>query len=158
MKTKMFVLLAIACGAFLLGSGVVLAAGTGFTATILAKGTIAKSSKMSAHRIEFSAPKNVRVITQQVDFAAGGSSGWHTHPGLVVVTVTIGSLRVTDGCHAPVVYEAPQSFIETPDTAGLVENVSTTTAAQSFATVIVPQELAPRTDVPAPNCRDHEED
>lgn len=158
MKTKMFVVVASACGALLTGSGVVLAVGIGFVPTILADGTIAKSSEMSAHRIEFSAPKNAHVITQRVDFEAGGSSGWHTHPGLVVVTVTVGSLRVTDGCHAPVVYGPGQSFIETPDTAGLVENASTTTAAQSFATVIVPQGMAPRTNVPAPNCTHHEED
>ena len=158
MKTKMFVFLAIAGGAFLLGSSVVLAGGSGFSATLLARGTIAKSSDISAHGIEFSAPRNVRVLTQQVEFANGGTSGWHTHPGLVVVTVMLGALRVTDGCHAPVVYPAGSSFVEPPETPGLVENASATTPARSFATLVVPQKMDPRTDVLAPNCTHPEED
>ena len=151
MKTKILVLLAGAIGALVLGGGVVLAA-SGFASTVLAKGTIAKATEISANRIEFSSPKNAQVIVQRGEFAKGGNTGWHTHPGLTVVTVTAGTLRYHDGCSSKV-YTVGQSFVETPSRPGMVENTSADATAQVFATLIVPAGMLPRTDVPAPNCK-----
>ena len=157
MKTKMLVLLAAASGAFLLGGGAVLAGPVppgpiGFHPTILADGTIARSTEVSANDIEFSSPANARVLVQTIAIDGGGISGWHTHPGLVVVTVTDGAVRVTNGCHAAVVYSTGQSFVEPPEEPGLVENASATLPAHTVATLIVPEGMVPRTNVFAPDC------
>jgi quercetin dioxygenase-like cupin family protein len=150
MKTKVLVLVAGAIGAFVLGGGVALAA-SGFLPTVLAKGTIPKATEISANRIDFSSPKNAQVIVQMGDFAKGGNTGWHTHPGLTVVTVKAGTVRYHDGCKSTL-YTAGQSFVETPNRPGMVENTSSDATAQVYATLIVPAGMLPRTDVPAPNC------
>jgi quercetin dioxygenase-like cupin family protein len=157
MKTKVLVLFATALGAFLLG-GVVVAAAivppSGFHPKIIADGKIAKASEIDAHGIEFSSRKNARVIVQTVEFDGGGKSGWHTHPGLTVVTVVDGSVIDRSGCDAPVVYTANQSFVEPANTPGSVENVSATVKAHAVATLIVPDGMDPRTNVEAPDCSD----
>jgi quercetin dioxygenase-like cupin family protein len=152
MKTKVLVLLAGAIGALVLGGGIVLAGPpNGFASFVLAKGTNPKATEISANRIEFSSPKNAQVIVQRGEFAMGGNTGWHTHPGLTVVTVTAGTLRYHDGCSSHV-YTVGQSFVETPNRPGMVENTSANATAQVFASLIVPAGMAPRTDVPAPDC------
>jgi quercetin dioxygenase-like cupin family protein len=157
MKRKILILVAGAIGALVLGGGVVLAAASGFGATVLVKGTIPKATEISANRIDFSSPKNAQVFVQVGDFAKGGNTGWHTHPGLTVVTVKAGTLRYHDGCKSTV-YTAGQSFVETPNRAGMVENTSSDATAQVYATLIVPAGMLPRTDVPAPNCTKADDD
>jgi quercetin dioxygenase-like cupin family protein len=157
-KTKMFILVAAACGAFLLGGGVVLAGPPiGFTATIISDGKIAKATEINANGIKFSSHQNARVIVQVGDFVPGGTSGWHTHPGLTVVTVTDGSVINYVACREGVVYTKGQSFVEPPNTPGDVDNTSTTRAAHVMATLIVSDGMAPRTNVDAPKCT-HEGD
>lgn len=157
MKSKMLVLLATVCGAFFLAGGVAVAGPVppgpiGSHVSILADGTIAKSTDIGANGIEFSSRKNAHVIVQQVDFDGGGSSGWKTRPGLTVVTVIVGAVRVTDGCHAAVEYIQGQSFVEPPNTPGLVVNSSATLPARTVATLIAPQGMAARTNVFPPDC------
>jgi quercetin dioxygenase-like cupin family protein len=155
MKTKILFLCASALGAFLLGGVVVVAAivpPSGFHPKIIADGKIAKASEVDANGIEFSSRKNARVLVQTVDFDGGGNSGWHTHPGLTVVTVVGGSVIDHSRCEAPVVYSANQSFVEEPNTPGFVENASATVQAHVVATLIVPDGMAPRTNVEAPDC------
>jgi quercetin dioxygenase-like cupin family protein len=148
----MLVLLACAVGAFFLGGGVVLAGKpTGSTPIILASGTIAKATAIQASGIQFSAPENVQVIVQQTDFVGGGTSGWHTHPGLTVVTVADGSFRYHEGCSVKL-YIKGQSFVEPPNTPVMVRNTSATLPGQTFAALVVPAGVAPRTNVTAPKC------
>ena len=153
MKTKMLILLASVCGAFLLGGGVVLAGPPiGFNSKILSDGKIATATHISANGIEFSSQKNARVIVQASEFAPGGTSGWHTHPGLTVVTVVEGSVTEHRGCAAGVTYTKGQSFVEPPSTPGDVDNASATVPAHVIAVLIVPDGMAPRTNVDAPAC------
>jgi quercetin dioxygenase-like cupin family protein len=148
MKTKFLVLLATACGAFLLGGGVVLAAGA-FTTTPIASGTIARAAEIEANGIEFSSPSNSKVAVVQGDFEAGSSTGWHTHPGLTVVVVKSGTVTNRTGCNAPVTYGAGASFVEPPNTP---INVSAAAPARVITTLIFPSGMASRTDVNAPVC------
>jgi quercetin dioxygenase-like cupin family protein len=50
------------------------------------------------------------------------STGWHTHPGLVIVQVHEGQIKLTNGatCH-PTVVGAGETYIETPDHPDLAE-------------------------------------
>ena len=158
MKLKAFVFLAAAIGALFLGSNAVMATpAVGFTAKLLAKGTLAKPAEIQALGIRFSSERSTDVYVQQVDFAPGGSSGWHEHPGLVIVTVATGAVIVHSGCDSGRQYSAGQSFTEAPLTPMLVENASSTAAAQNFAAVVVPVGRAPRIELPAaPDCRGEE--
>jgi quercetin dioxygenase-like cupin family protein len=154
MKTKPLVFLAVIIGVFFLTSNAVMAtAPVGFTAKVLAKGTLAKSAEMDALGIQFSTERSTDVYVQQVDFAPGGSSGWHEHPGLVLVTVGTGAVIVHVGCKAGQQYSAGQTFTEPPLTPMLVENASSTAPAQNFASVVVPAGRAARIELPgAPAC------
>jgi quercetin dioxygenase-like cupin family protein len=160
MKTKPLVFLAVVIGAVFLSSNAVTAtAPVGFTAKVLAKGTLARPAEMKALGIQFSTERSTDVYVQQVDFAPGGSSGWHEHPGLVLVSVAIGAVIVHSGCKAGQQYSAGQTFMEAPLTPMLVENASSTAPAQNFAAAVVPAGTAARIELPgAPNCNPKESD
>ena len=87
---------------------------------------------------------------QQVDFPGKGTSGWHMHPGLVLVTVKTGSIVFHFGCRTEQ-FSAGQSFVERPLEVGMAENV-VDAPAQNLVTLVVPAGRAPRIDAPAPVC------
>lgn len=160
MKTKAFVVIAVAIGAVFLSSNAVMATpSVGFTAKVLAKGTLSKPTEIEALGVQFSTERPTDVYVQQVDIAPGGRSGWHEHPGLVLVAVATGAVIVHTGCQAGQQYSAGQSFVEPPLTPIMVENASSTSPAQNFATLVVPAGRAPRIELPtAPDCSAKEED
>ena len=159
MKTRAFVFLAVAIGALFLSSNAVIASpSVGFTAKVLAKGTFAGPVEIKGLGIQFSTEGSTDVLVQQVDIAPGGQSGWHEHPGLVIVAVATGAVIVTVGCRAGLQYSAGQSFTEPPLTPMLVENASSTAPAQNFATLVVPSGRAPRIELPGPPVCDRESD
>jgi quercetin dioxygenase-like cupin family protein len=160
MKTKAFVVIAVAIGAVFLSSNAVMAnPSVGFTAKVLAKGTLSEPAKIKALGVKFSTEQSTDVYVQQVDIAPGGLSGWHEHPGLVMVVVATGAVIVHAGCQAGQQYSAGQSFVEAPLTPIMVENASSTSPAQNFATLVVPAGRAPRIELPgAPDCSAKESD
>lgn len=93
----------------------------------------------------------------KLDIAAGGYSGWHTHPGPVFVTVTSGSITWYDGSNplcTSHTYYAGQSFIEEPYRIHDVRNASNVATAQYIAMVVKPDGFigpAFRLDRPKPN-------
>jgi len=153
-KTKLFVVLAVAIGVVFLSSNAVMATpAVGLTGKVLAKGTLSKPTEIKALGVKFSTEEATDVYVQQVDIAPAGISGWHEHPGLVIVAVAAGAVVVTSGCDAARQYSAGQSFVEPPLTPILVENASSTSSAQNFATLVVPAGRAPRIELPgAPDC------
>ncbi len=57
-----------------------------------------------------------QTVMQQIVIAPGGTTGWHSHPGPVVVLVKAGELTLysaDDPACAPRTYTAEQSFIDT---------------------------------------------
>lgn len=57
---------------------------------------------------------NVRLRVVQSDFPEGFDSGWHTHPGPVIVQVQEGLFKIYQGgCEPHVVHEG-ETFIEVP--------------------------------------------
>jgi hypothetical protein len=53
-----------------------------------------------------------RIVTTATD--GGFSSGWHIHPGPVIVQVQEGHLKITQNTCHPYVIEAGETYIETP--------------------------------------------
>jgi quercetin dioxygenase-like cupin family protein len=157
------VTLAIALGAGFLLVGVALATpGVGIiSAPVHARGTIGDGQVVNSKSgIHLKTKGSVDVATQQVVIAGGGSTGWHSHPGPVLVTVKSGSLRLIyadDTTCEGTVYEAGDSFIDRGDeVTHIARNESLTHSVELWATYLVPG--APgtgfRNDVsPAPsNC------
>jgi hypothetical protein len=58
--------------------------GVGVSATTHARGAITDKVKVKEAR-------NTDFVTQQITIAPGGHTGWHTHPGAVLVTVKAGT-------------------------------------------------------------------
>ena len=52
------------------------------------------------------------LTTQEAAYAVGGQNGWHSHPGIVVVTVLSGTLTWYDENCNPTVYKAGDSWVE----------------------------------------------
>lgn len=87
--------------------------------------------------------------------AVNGQSGWHSHPGPSLITVTIGVVTNYDGSDpacAPTRYSAGQGFLDSGDHAHLIRNESGA-PAETVATQFVPTGATRRIDEPKPtNC------
>jgi hypothetical protein len=157
LKIKLFLLLAVALSAVFLGSSTAGATAlNGFKPKVLAMGTLAKPAEVDALGIHFATEAPTDVYVQQGDFPGNNpttgisSTGWHEHPGLVVVTVNKGSVIFHNGCRTAT-YVAGQSFVEPALKPVMVEN-ALTTDSQVHTILIVPKGRATRIDIPAPVC------
>ena len=95
MKRNARVTLAMALGAGFLLVGVALATpGVGIlSAPVHARGTLAEHQVVNSKSgVHLKTKGSVDLATQQIVIAGGGSTGWHSHPGPVLVTVKAGSL------------------------------------------------------------------
>jgi quercetin dioxygenase-like cupin family protein len=94
---------------------------------------------------------------QQIVFGPGGQSGWHSHPGPVVVIVKSGTLTFYsgDGACTAREYSAGQSFIDSGQGhVHIARNLSQTENVEIWVTYFdVPVGGSPRIDANDPgNC------
>lgn len=145
-------LLAIALVAAFAGT-VVATGATGFSATPLARGTLSTNVEFNTGAVKLQTKGDVDFVHSMVTIQPDGSSGWHTHPGIVLVTVAAGSLTFYDDQCRATVHAAGSSFVESGDGAGLVRNLSSTITATVYAVYLVPVgTTALRIDKPNPGC------
>ena len=87
--------------------------------------------------------------------AVGGQSGWHSHPGPSLITVTVGTIKAyesTDPACAATTYHAGEGFVDYGDHAHLLRNESGA-AAETVAVQFLPTGSTRRIDEPKPtNC------
>jgi len=123
--------------------------GTGTATVTTFKASTSEKIEVEAKGLELHIEKPVDVVQQQFVANPGWSSGWHQHPGAVLVSVKSGTVTFYDGkCRAHPV-GAGQVKLEGPGMAILARNEGSTVA--EFAAVLIhPQGAAPRHDVPAP--------
>ena len=90
-------------------------------------------------------------ITQNT-IQPGGQSGWHTHPGPSLVTVTEGTVTVYEDDCTSATYTVGQSFTDLG--CGDVHNVVNEAGAEAktIAVQIVPHGAPRRIDEPDPGC------
>jgi hypothetical protein len=104
-----------------------------------------------AVKIKVTEPSDVYIVRNTVP--PGGYSGWHTHPGPSVVSVTTGVATVYDGDDAyclPARYPAGTGFIDAGgDHVHMVRNEGTTDLV-TVAFQIIPTGTDRRIDRPAP--------
>jgi quercetin dioxygenase-like cupin family protein len=94
------------------------------------------------------------VVQQGLEFAPGAATPWHTHPGLVMVTVLAGELTFTYR-GATTVYREGESFIEEPGQLAQARNASNS-PTRVMASYVLPAgeplshpQAAPGTSQPA---------
>ena len=88
-----------------------------------------------------------------VTFQAGGSTGWHTHPGPALVTVKTGQLTLhrAKGCTTRT-FSAGQTFLEFgPRDVNLTRN-ETGGVTETVVTFLLPVGAPITVDAPAPPC------
>jgi hypothetical protein len=145
---------------------------SGVTFTILSRATVPefdarrrfreqdprRPTRTNVWKIELEATRMIDVVTVLFTVQPGGHSGWHTHPGPALFTVTSGTLTMYDADHhdcMPHQFPAGTGSIEA-DTAShnhLLRN-ETSTVAQTMVTFLVPVGAPIRTDLPDPgSCR-----
>jgi quercetin dioxygenase-like cupin family protein len=90
------------------------------------------------------------LSTQAASLAAGGHNGWHSHPGMVFVTVISGSITWYDENCVPTDYKAGDSWVEGSRIHAF--RVTSSTAVQLMAWFVTAQGQPLRTDQPAPAC------
>jgi quercetin dioxygenase-like cupin family protein len=133
-------------------AGVALAtASSGFTPTELARGTLSPSVHFNSGAVKFQTKGQVDFVTNSVAIAAGGSSGWHSHPGVTLVTVASGTVVHYDAHCVRTVYAAGTAFVESGDHPLLVRN-ETASPAVNIVTFLVPAGVPTRIDRPNPGC------
>jgi quercetin dioxygenase-like cupin family protein len=121
---------------------------TGFTTNLLARGTaVDLHAKHDGIRVSsrHGGPAEVAVATVTID--PGGSSGWHHHPGIVLVVVQSGTVTFYDKNCRGDVHPAGETFVESSDSPGLAKNTGTETAVVG-ATFIIPASTPPAPPTP----------
>ena len=160
MKRKLSLLAAMTLLALAVSVGVTMASPpSGVTPTVLARGTYdafkVKSSPDSPVDFKAKAKSPIDVVVRRHDYAVGSTTGWHTHPGPVFITVTVGQLtyyeRDDPTCTGHVV-SAGHGFVDN-GRGHLVRNESGQ-PAQDVSVIIAPVGGAFRgeLDAPSPYC------
>jgi quercetin dioxygenase-like cupin family protein len=152
-------------GAFAAGAiAAVLTPGAGIlSAPVFARATFADPTdikfKIKGHEKEvIHVPEARETVVQQIVVAPGGHTGWHSHPGPVVVLVKSGRLSFYDGddptCAART-YSTGEAFVDSGQGhVHIARNESTTDNLEVWPVYFdVPPGGAFRIDVPDPgNC------
>jgi quercetin dioxygenase-like cupin family protein len=131
---------------------------SGFTSTPIGRGNLGTfhiQSKANGYDVELKSHDNTDVAVANIGIAAGGSSGWHAHPGPVLVVVKSGTITRyggdNPGCAADV-YGPGTTFTEQ---GGQVHNATNqgAEAVVAVATFLAPPGAALRIDAAKPdNC------
>jgi quercetin dioxygenase-like cupin family protein len=82
---------------------------------------------------------NADVVVSKVTIGPGGSSGWHHHPGVVLVSVASGTLTQYNEDCDKTVYATGEGFTESGDHPGIVQNEGNADAVV-YVTFIVPSD------------------
>jgi len=128
----------------------------GVTPTILARGSFDSFNVRSDPHgtiADFRAHSTdpIDIIVRQHDYAPHSTTGWHTHPGPVFVTVTKGTLTyftIDDPC-TPHVVTAGHGFVDTG--AGHVVLNESDQPAQDISVITAPVGGVFRTNIDPPN-------
>jgi len=137
---------------------------TGVTATLIGRGTYKKfqivanpasdpTNPLSEPIFQYAAQAQpaIDMIVQTHNYVPGASTGWHTHPGPVYITVTQGALafyEVDDPTCSPHVVTAGQGYLDTGH--GHIGLNQTGNPAQDVTIAVAPVGAAFRSELPAP--------
>ena len=118
--------------------------GAGFSPMNFVTANVPNEVRLNADGIKFRTKGSVDVRVQKVDIAAGGVSGWHHHPGIVIVSVESGAVTFTNADCSSTTYGPGlpdgSAFIESGADPGQASSVK---GATVYATFVAPQATPP---------------
>jgi hypothetical protein len=142
-----------------LGAAALASPPTGVTPTVLARGTYddfkVRSDRKSPVDFKAKATTPLDIVVRKHDYAISSSTGWHSHPGPVFITVTQGELTYYEAddpaCEGHVV-SAGHGFVDS-GRGHIVRNESGQ-PAQDVSVIIAPVggSFRGELDAPQPNC------
>jgi hypothetical protein len=156
---KLIGLLSVAGLVFVAGELIVRASSaSGVTPTLLARGTYwpfhVKTDSHSLIDFEAKAKTDVDFVVRQHDYAPGGYTGWHAHPGPVFITVVKGTLtfyEADDPTCSPTVVTEGHGYVDTGR--GHIGRNETGQPAQDISVILAPVGMPFRTELDPPgNC------
>ena len=160
MKRKLSLLAAMTLLALAVSVAVTMASPpSGVTPTVLARGTY-DAFKVRSYpqgpgdfKAESKAPTD--IVVRKHDYAVGSSTGWHSHPGPVFITVTQGQVtfyEYDDPTCTPHVVSAGQGYVDTGQ--GHIGRNESGQPAQDVSVIVAPVGGAFRgeLDAPGPYC------
>jgi quercetin dioxygenase-like cupin family protein len=129
-----------------LAAGVALATpGVGVVSEVLARGTVDDSVKIRTfHPSDF--------VVQRLTIDPGGTTGWHTHPGPTIVTVTEGTLVLTHADCQSRTFGAGSGFFQPANEVHVATNPSAHERTVVWASYVLPVGAPIRVDADNPGC------
>jgi hypothetical protein len=126
----------------------------GVTPTLIGRATYEpfKVEADSLVEVEVKAKSHLDVVVRTHDYAAGGSTGWHTHPGPVFISVVQGQVtfyEADDPTCTPHVVSAGQGYVDTGR--GHLGRNETGQPARDVTVILAPVNLPFRGELAAPN-------
>ncbi|MEO8246024.1 MAG: cupin domain-containing protein [Chloroflexota bacterium] len=144
--------IAIAASVALVGPIAFASPGSGAVTTVLGhRATLSDAIQVNEDRIKFQTKGATDLQTQTITFAPGAYSGWHHHPGVIMVIVESGQVTVhEENCHT-MTYGQGEAFVESGAEPMMVSNRGTTNAVV-YATQIAPAGTPFRAEDDPPPC------
>ena len=69
---------------------------SGVTPTTYVTADLDAGDHLNSDRIKFQTKDETDIRMQKLEFAPGGTTGWHHHPGMVIVAVASGTIELWD--------------------------------------------------------------
>jgi hypothetical protein len=114
--------------------------GTGLTVTTLATADLDHAVHANSDHIRVLTKNSTVIRVQNLVFAAGAKTGWHHHPGVIIVAVASGAVTVWDShCKSTTYGPAMPSGAAFTESGDEDLQVTSTGGASVYATYIVPQ-------------------
>lgn len=126
--------------------------GNSVTTILGHRATLADDVQVNQDRIKFQTKDPVDLITQKVTFGTHATSGWHYHPGVVLVVVESGQVTTHDANCNTKTYGAGEAFVESGTDPFMVSNESDTVPAVDIATIASPAGGPFRIETDPPPC------
>ena len=161
MKRRVYLLATAATALALLTSAAITMASppSGVTPTVLARGTYdaftVGSSRRGPLRFMARARQPIDMVVRRHDYLPGSTTGWHTHPGPVFITVTQGQVtfyEYDDPNCTPHVVSAGEGYVDSGR--GHIGRNETDQPAQDVSVIVAPVAGSFRNelDAPGPYC------
>ena len=115
---------------------------TSVTATPLTRGTLGKVKAENDGITVESVPDSADIVTVKVVVKPGGSTGWHHHPGITLVSVASGTATEYRADCEKTVLKAGEGFFEGTDEPHIVRNEGNVDAVL-YPTFLIPTETSP---------------
>jgi len=90
------------------------------------------SVHQNSDRVKFQTKDPTYVRVQKIVIGAGGYSGWHHHPGIVIVAVLSGTVKFTNSDCSSTTHVAGTAFVEGGDDPGQASSVGGATVLVTF--------------------------